>query len=111
MDLRDWAIKSWHILQEWQFSRTTKKYGRSYYTGLTQFEMEIVVEAVVHALIEELAKDGTVTISQLGRFSTVNRPARMIRSNLDGNTHRSEERRQVVFKPSAALLRKLNHNS
>ena len=110
MDLREWAIKSWRYMKKLQFARNTTKYGRSYYTGLTQFELEFVISSIIDVLIEELANGGEVRISKLGRFDVVERPERVVSNNMNGKRYQVEARRVVRFRPSEYLKREIRMN-
>lgn len=111
MDLRDWAIKSWRRLNEQRFSRRTKRYGRSYETGLTQYELELVIEAIIEALIDELAVGGELNVARLGRFYVVERPSRVMHSNLDNQEYHVPVRWVAQFRPSSYFIKKINERT
>lgn len=111
MDMRDWAVKTWRRLNERRFAYYTKRYGRPYLTGLTQDELEVVIDALMDTLIKELENGGELRIAKLGHFRVVAKPARRLTSNLDNKDYQTAPRRFVQFRDSVALRRAMNKAS
>lgn len=81
------------------------------YSDLTQRQMNQALEALLKAIGEALAAGGTVSISSFGRFEVREYHGRRLR-RFDGPGHYRVEDRQVpVFKPSAALRRRVKGGS
>jgi len=74
---------------------------------LTRRQTREALEAILETVAEALANGDDVILKSFGRFRTWERLQQV--QGFDGQTHRIFER-QLIFKASAALRRKLKEN-
>lgn len=72
-------------------------------TGLTKVDVKKVVDAATESIKDALAKGEKVTISDIGIFSTQERPERDGRNPATGATIRIPAKTVVKFKAGKAL--------
>jgi nucleoid DNA-binding protein len=76
-------------------------------SGLSRRQVAEALEAILETIAEALAAGDGVTLKSFGRFWTWERRQQV--RGFDGQTHRIWER-QLIFKASAALRRRLKEN-
>jgi nucleoid DNA-binding protein len=111
MNLHEFSNHLWEVLARLRFVRSRshrKRYNRARNIFLSKAEAEFFVDAFVTALILVVQEEEEIQINRLGRFYTQTRPAREMKSNLDGSVHYLEEELILKFKPSQILLDYIN---
>jgi integration host factor subunit beta len=78
------------------------------FPGLTQREIEGVVEAIFSTMTEHLADGGRVELRGFGAFSTRQRDARVGRNPRTGESVSVEAKRVPYFKPGKEMRERLN---
>ncbi len=78
------------------------------FPGLTQREIEGVVEAIFDSVTEQLAKGGRVELRGFGAFSTRQRDARVGRNPRTGEAVEVDAKRVPYFKPGKEMRERLN---
>lgn len=81
-------------------------------THFSQAEIDHILRLAISVLADELQQGGEVASNALGRFSLVERPPRIVVSNLPGQEKKKQQipaRRDVRFKPSPSLLAHVNN--
>ena len=106
MNFSDWTRKTQKAIDELPASQQIRD------THFSQAEIDHVLRLAISVLADELQQGGEVAINALGRFSVVERPPRMVVSNLPGQEKKKQQvpaRQDVRFKPSPSLLAHINN--
>jgi nucleoid DNA-binding protein len=105
MNFSDWTRATQQAIDDLPASQQIRD------THFSQAEIDHVLRLAISVLADELQQGGEVAINALGRFSVVERPPRMVVSNLPGQEKKKQQvpaRRDVRFKPSPGLLAHVN---
>ena len=77
--------------------------------GISRREASQIVDGMLTALREALARDGRIQISGFGRLEVVQRKARTGRNPHTGRRIPIPEKKSIVLRPSPLLLRSLGN--
>ena len=72
-------------------------------TGMTKVDVKKVIDAATESVKDALANGDKVVISDIGIFSTKERPARDARNPATGETIKVAAKNVVKYKPAKAL--------